>query len=158
MPRDLTWGTTPTVSPFPSLTPSLLPCYNALRKPSPPSVLVLWTSAPRDYSRNFLTMNRVFHWNELWKLQCLLSPYLYPKSVGGRLQHKSLAASMLPAHMDPTTFFPRVSAGPPSDCSLSMDKGRRLVSSAHDTTGFQVGALLCEPRPQLGLVNCGTII
>ena len=80
--------------PFPP-TPSLLPCYNALRKPSPPSVLMLWTSAPRDYLRNFLSMNRVFHWNELWKLQCLLSPYLYPQSVGV-LQHLCFQLTLAP--------------------------------------------------------------
>ena len=67
----------PSGSLFPSL--SLLLCYKALRKPSPPSVLMVWASAARDFSRNLLSMNRVFHWNELWKLQCSLPPYLHPK-------------------------------------------------------------------------------
>lgn len=63
---------------------------------------------------------------------------------------------MLPAHTDPTTFFPRGSAGPPSDSSLSVDKGE--VWSLTLTPLVSGEALQCEPRPQIGLVSCGDIV
>lgn len=150
MPRDLKWGTLPittSVAPFsPSL--SLLLCYNALRKPSSPSVLMVWASAPRDFSTNFLLSSG----------NCSVH-YLLTFTLKGRREATTQeSCSIYASSSHPTTFFLRGSAGPPSDSSLSVDKGRSLFSSSPDTTGFQVGALQCEPRPQIGLVSCGNIV